>query len=64
MGVFIKGMKMPLSCKNSCHIKQITLRGNIYCPLIDVYMENCAIGERHPDCPLVEIDDAVIEKQR
>lgn len=57
MGVFIKGMKMPLSCWHSCTLKKVTIMGNVYCPLINKYMEKGEIGVRHPDCPLVEVKE-------
>ena len=49
MGVYIKGMDMPISCEK--------------CPLCYDYL-NCSIDDslqmylynRHPNCPLIEID--------
>lgn len=45
MGVYIKGMKMPHDC-DSCKVSDI-LDCTLWKPM--------DIGERHPECPLVEV---------
>lgn len=57
MSVLVRGMEMPLSCWNSCRLNKKTVKGNVYCPLIDVYMEKGEIGTRHPNCPLVKVKE-------
>lgn len=45
MGVYIKGMEMPHDC-DSCKVSDI-LDCTLWKPM--------DIGERHPECPLVEV---------
>lgn len=46
MGVYIKGMKMPIDC-NTCYISECSLP----------YSKVVPIGYRHEECPLVEVKE-------
>lgn len=45
MGVYVKGMEMPDDC-DSCKVSDV-LNCTLWKPM--------DIGERHPECPLVEV---------
>lgn len=51
MGVYIKGMEMPKSCRD-CGIEQ----EGFWCGALDGYQNTrCFTNERREDCPLIEI---------
>ena len=54
--VAIKGMIIP----NNCVIcNRIGLQQVIKCDLIDSGCDNCGRRGRHPNCPLVEIEEVL-----
>lgn len=51
MGVYIKGMEMPKSCRD-CGIEQ----EGFWCGALDGYQNTrCFTNERREDCPLVHV---------
>lgn len=59
MSVLVKNMDMPKECRE-CPISDY-FAGFTRCTLLDIYLaknyETIAFDGRHPDCPLVEVDD-------
>lgn len=64
MGVYIRGMEMPKSCRE-CKL----VEGNYYCPFTGVsWMQRGEkyYNKKHPDCPLIEVPEPhgdLIDKQ-
>ena len=53
MGVYIKGMEMPKSCRE-CGCEQ----GGFWCGLMDEHKDTtCFTDERRDDCPLIPVPD-------
>lgn len=58
MAIVIKGMEMPETCEK-CALNNDVCGA---CALVDIPSEIDIREERHKDCPLVEIPDALVEK--